>query len=190
MLNGINDCAGGAAGLAAMPTRTSTKATYVHQLHLGTRKPWTAGSGRQADQSRDAVWAPATLAANGALPCTTWAKTPVAWPSRTEWEKQGPVIAWFKYYVRPLHTEFAGSVLPQREAFCIPEINPCVETSTRRRATTAVLQCVRCRRCGRMKPATPDGGPLGDRYPMGIPLPILTIRPINNRAEFLDRLVW
>lgn len=42
-----------------------------------------------------------------------------------KWENKGQFIAWFKYYVRPLHTEFAEVFFHKREQFCIPEITPC-----------------------------------------------------------------
>ena len=42
-----------------------------------------------------------------------------------KWENKGQFIAWFKYYVRPLHTEFAEVFFHKREQFCIPQIVPC-----------------------------------------------------------------
>lgn len=42
-----------------------------------------------------------------------------------KWENKGQFIAWFKYYIRPLHTEFLDSIFHKREQFCIPEINTC-----------------------------------------------------------------
>jgi hypothetical protein len=42
-----------------------------------------------------------------------------------KWENKGQFIAWFKYYVRPLHTEFAEVFFHKRERFCIPNITPC-----------------------------------------------------------------
>jgi hypothetical protein len=42
-----------------------------------------------------------------------------------KWENKGQFIAWFKYYVRPLHTEFAEAFFHKREQFCIPQIVPC-----------------------------------------------------------------
>ncbi len=38
---------------------------------------------------------------------------------------KGQFIADFRYYVRPLHTEFAEAIFHKREQFCIPEINTC-----------------------------------------------------------------
>jgi hypothetical protein len=42
-----------------------------------------------------------------------------------KWENKGQFIAWFKYYVRPLHYEFAEVFFHKREQFCIPEIVTC-----------------------------------------------------------------
>jgi hypothetical protein len=42
-----------------------------------------------------------------------------------KWENKGQFIAWFKYYVRPLHYEFLEAIFHKREQFCIPEIGTC-----------------------------------------------------------------
>jgi len=42
-----------------------------------------------------------------------------------KWENKGQFIAWFKYYVRPLHYEFMEAFFHKREQFCIPELNTC-----------------------------------------------------------------
>lgn len=42
-----------------------------------------------------------------------------------KWENKGQFIAWFVYYVRPLHYEFMEAFFHKREQFCIPEINTC-----------------------------------------------------------------
>ncbi len=42
-----------------------------------------------------------------------------------KWENKGQFISWFKYYVRPLHYEFAEVFFHKREQFCIPEIDTC-----------------------------------------------------------------
>ena len=42
-----------------------------------------------------------------------------------KWENKGQFVAWFKYYVRPLHTEFAEAIFHMREQFCIPQIGVC-----------------------------------------------------------------
>ena len=42
-----------------------------------------------------------------------------------KWENKGQFGAWFKYYVRPLHTEFARVYFHQHSQFCIPQINVC-----------------------------------------------------------------
>lgn len=46
-------------------------------------------------------------------------------PIGNKWENKGQFISWFKYYVRPLHTEFAEVFFHKREQFCIPTIDPC-----------------------------------------------------------------
>ena len=46
-------------------------------------------------------------------------------PISNKWENKGQFIAWFKYYVRPLHTEFAEVFFHKREQFCIPNIDVC-----------------------------------------------------------------
>ncbi len=42
-----------------------------------------------------------------------------------KWENKGQFISWFKYYVRPLHTEFAEVFFHKGEQFCIPQIDTC-----------------------------------------------------------------
>lgn len=42
-----------------------------------------------------------------------------------KWENKGQFIAWFKYYVRPLHYEFLEAIFHKREQNCIPEIGTC-----------------------------------------------------------------
>jgi len=42
-----------------------------------------------------------------------------------KWENKGQFIAWFKYYIRPLHYEFMEAFFHMREQFCIPQISPC-----------------------------------------------------------------
>lgn len=42
-----------------------------------------------------------------------------------KWENKGQFIAWFKYYIRPLHTEFAEAFFHLREQFCVPQISDC-----------------------------------------------------------------
>jgi hypothetical protein len=46
-------------------------------------------------------------------------------PISNKWENKGQFIAWFVYYVRPLHYEFMEAFFHKREQFCIPEINTC-----------------------------------------------------------------
>jgi hypothetical protein len=42
-----------------------------------------------------------------------------------KWKNKGQFGAWFKYYVRPQHTEFLQNFFHMREQFCIPQISPC-----------------------------------------------------------------
>jgi len=42
-----------------------------------------------------------------------------------KWENKGQFIAWFVYYIRPLHYEFMEAWFHAREQFCIPTIAPC-----------------------------------------------------------------
>jgi hypothetical protein len=42
-----------------------------------------------------------------------------------KWENKGQFIAWFKYYVRPLHYEFLEAWFHKGEQQCIPNINTC-----------------------------------------------------------------
>lgn len=47
-----------------------------------------------------------------------------------KWENKGQFGAWFKYKVRPLHTEFLMNIFHKREQFCIPEINTCSQPTS------------------------------------------------------------
>jgi len=42
-----------------------------------------------------------------------------------KWENKGQFGAWFKYLIRPLHTEFIRVYFHKRETMCIPQIAPC-----------------------------------------------------------------
>lgn len=42
-----------------------------------------------------------------------------------KWENKGQFISMFKYYIRPLHTEFLQAIFHKREPMCVPEINTC-----------------------------------------------------------------
>jgi hypothetical protein len=46
-------------------------------------------------------------------------------PIGNAWGNKGRFAAWFKYYVRPLHYEFARVYFHKREQFCIPQIDVC-----------------------------------------------------------------
>jgi hypothetical protein len=46
-------------------------------------------------------------------------------PISNAWGNKGRFAAWFKYYVRPKHYEFARSYFHKREQFCIPQIDVC-----------------------------------------------------------------
>jgi hypothetical protein len=46
-------------------------------------------------------------------------------PITNKWENKGQFGAWFKYKIRPLHTEFMEAIFHKREQFCVPEINTC-----------------------------------------------------------------
>lgn len=46
-------------------------------------------------------------------------------PIANKWENKGQFGAWFKYKIRPLHTEFMEAAFHKREQFCVPEINTC-----------------------------------------------------------------
>jgi len=41
------------------------------------------------------------------------------------WQNKGRFAAWFKYYIRPLHTEFLQAIFHKREPMCVPEIQTC-----------------------------------------------------------------
>lgn len=42
-----------------------------------------------------------------------------------KWGNKGQFGAWFKYWVRPLYTEFLQDIFHKREPMCVPEINTC-----------------------------------------------------------------
>ena len=44
---------------------------------------------------------------------------------KNAWQNKGRFAAWFKYWIRPLHTEFMESYFHMGEQFCIPFITPC-----------------------------------------------------------------
>jgi len=41
------------------------------------------------------------------------------------WQNKGRFGAWFKYLIRPLHTEFSRAYFHKSEQFCIPELTTC-----------------------------------------------------------------
>lgn len=46
-------------------------------------------------------------------------------PISNKWENKGQFLAWFQFWIRPLHYEFLEVFFHKREQFCIPEISPC-----------------------------------------------------------------
>jgi len=46
-------------------------------------------------------------------------------PITNKWQNKGQFGAWFKYWTRPVHTEFLRAYFHKRKQFCIPEIDPC-----------------------------------------------------------------
>lgn len=46
-------------------------------------------------------------------------------PIKNDWGNKGRFGAWFKYMIRPLHTEFMEAIFHKREQFCVPEIDTC-----------------------------------------------------------------
>lgn len=46
-------------------------------------------------------------------------------PISNAWGNKGRFASWFKYYVRPLHYEFARVYFHKSEQFCIPQIDTC-----------------------------------------------------------------
>lgn len=76
------------------------------------------------------------------------------------WQNKGRFGAWFKYLIRPLHTEFARVYFHKSEQFCIPELTTCAPSPGYPAQTYD--SCVDCPGVEGEGFEIPAGGPIED----------------------------
>lgn len=117
--------AGGAAGIGSVPNVDFQRAQYriSFQWHKDAVELWTSDNGQINPEMPFGIhkgfggqwqWQMHDLGAdsNGVVISNAW-------------QNKGRFAAWFKYYIRPKHTEFARVYFHKSEQFCIPELTTC-----------------------------------------------------------------
>lgn len=117
--------AGGAAGIGSVPNVDFQNAQYriSFQWHKAGMELWTSDNGQINPEMPFGIhsgfggrwqWQMHDLGAdsNGVVISNAW-------------QNKGRFAAWFKYYIRPKHTEFLRVYLHRSESFCIPELTTC-----------------------------------------------------------------
>lgn len=117
--------AGGAAGIGSIPNVDFQRAQYriSFQWHKKAMELWTSDAGQINPEMPFGMhkgfggqwqWQMHDLGADA---------DGVA--INNAWQNKGRFAAWFKYYIRPLHTEFARVYFHKSEQFCIPQLTTC-----------------------------------------------------------------
>ena len=153
--------AGGAAGLGSIPNPDFQRAQYriSFQWHKSAMELWTSDAGQINPEMPFGMH-------KGFGGQWQWQMHDLGQDAQgvvinNAWQNKGRFAAWFKYYIRPLHTEFARVYFHKSEQFCIPQLTTC-NTSPGYPAQV-YESCVNC-------PATtgdgfdiPAGGPIEER---------------------------
>ncbi len=122
--NNVTSGAGGAAGIGADVNQDYLDAQYrISFIHHKRGIEMQVASGGQIDPERPFMhrdfggrwqWQMHDLGADQAGTVI-----------KNAWGNKGRFGAWFKYYARPLHTEFLEAIIHKGEPQCVPEINTC-----------------------------------------------------------------
>ena len=117
--------AGGAAGIGSNVNPDFDKAHFAISFQWHKQAMEMLVTGCHPDQSRDAVHDAAISAASGSFLMDNLGADVNGVAINNKWGNKGQFAAWFKYYTRPLHYEFARVYFHKREQFCIPQIDTC-----------------------------------------------------------------
>ncbi len=154
--------AGGAAGIGSVPNVDFQRAQYriSFQWHKKAMELWTSDAGQINPEMPFGMhkgfggawqWQMHDLGAdsNGVV-------------INNAWQNKGRFAAWFKYYIRPLHTEFARVYFHRSENFCIPQLTTCNPSpGYPTQSYSSELDCPATEGAGFDAPVVP-GGPLED----------------------------
>lgn len=121
--NVVTTGAGGAAGLGRIPNRDFDKALYrfsfiSHKRGLELGVPQWANIPGAPFKHR-------SLAGQWEFHMDNLGEDSNGVAINNEWRNKGKFAGWFKYYTRPLHTEFLEAIFHKSEQKCIIEINTC-----------------------------------------------------------------
>lgn len=155
--------AGGAAGIGSIPNVDFQRAQYriSFQWHKKAMELWTSDAGQINEAMPFGMhkgfggqwqWQMHDLGAdaNGVAISNAW-------------QNKGRFAAWFKYYIRPLHTEFARVYFHKSEQFCIPELTTCNPSpGYPTQNYSSELDCPATEGSGTGIPTGDDVGPIDD----------------------------
>lgn len=126
--NEVTTGAGGAAGIGSVPNVDFQRAQYriSFQWHKKAMELWTSDAGQINPEMPFGMhkgfggqwqWQMHDLGAdsNGVVISNAW-------------QNKGRFAAWFKYYIRPLHTEFARVYFHKSEMMCVPQLTTCASS--------------------------------------------------------------
>lgn len=121
--NVITSGAGGSPGIGRVPNRDFDKAQYrfsfiSHKRGLELGVPgWKEIPG--------ALFKHRNLAGQWEFHMDNLGEDANGIAINNEWRNKGKFAGWFKYYTRPLHTEFLEAIFHKAEQKCVIEINTC-----------------------------------------------------------------
>lgn len=122
--NQVTTGAGGSAGIGRVPNRDYDKAQYVFSF-ISHKKGLELGVPSMANINPITPFKHRSLAGKWEFHMDNLGADENGVAINNEWGNKGKFAAWFKYYVRPLHTEFLEAIFHKREQKCTPEINTC-----------------------------------------------------------------
>jgi len=117
--------AGGAAGIGSTPNVDFQRAQYriSFQWHKDGMELWTSDNGQINPEMPFGIH-------KGFAGQWQWQMHDLGADSNGQvisnaWQNKGRFAAWFKYYIRPRHTEFLRCYLHKSELMCVPELTTC-----------------------------------------------------------------
>lgn len=122
--NGVTTGAGGAAGIGSNINAAYQRAQYAisFQWHKKAMELLVPDAG---SLSPDMPFAHRDFGGKWQFQMHDLGADANGLPISNAWGNKGRFAAWFKYYIRPLHTEFARVYFHKREQHCIPQIDVC-----------------------------------------------------------------
>lgn len=121
--NVVTTGAGGSPGLGRLPNRDFDKAQYTFSF-ISHKRGLELGVPGWADIP-GTMFKHRNLAGQWEFHMDNLGEDANGVAINNEWRNKGKFAGWFKYYTRPLHTEFLEAIFHKREQKCIIEISTC-----------------------------------------------------------------